>query len=307
MFKEGASMYDLIIVGCGPAGMSAALYAGRANKSVLILDGKSYGGQIINASLVENYPGIDNISGFDFATNLFNQIKKLGIEIKFERVIQVKRNEVITDNNNYSTKSIILATGCSYRKIGIKDEDKYLGKGLSYCATCDGNFYRDKVVAVIGGGNTALEDAIYLSNIAKCVYLIHRRDIFRGEDKYLEYIKSLSNVELILNSQLLEIIGNDVITGIKVKNNDGSIKLLDIDGLFIAIGQVPNSQCFSKNIEIDKDGYIISSDGVHTNIDGIYVAGDVRVKDLRQLTTAISDGAISATVAIKEMEDIYGK
>ncbi len=300
-------MYDLIIVGCGPAGMSAALYAGRANKSVLILDGKSYGGQIINASLVENYPGIDNISGFDFATNLFNQIKKLGIEIKFERVIQVKRNEVITDNNNYSTKSIILATGCSYRKIGIKDEDKYLGKGLSYCATCDGNFYRDKVVAVIGGGNTALEDAIYLSNIAKCVYLIHRRDIFRGEDKYLEYIKSLSNVELILNSQLLEIIGNDVITGIKVKNNDGSIKLLDIDGLFIAIGQVPNSQCFSKNIEIDKDGYIISSDGVHTNIDGIYVAGDVRVKDLRQLTTAISDGAISATVAIKEMEDIYGK
>ena len=300
-------MYDLIIVGCGPAGMTAALYAGRANKSVLILDGKSYGGQIINASLVENYPGIDNISGFDFATNLFNQIKKLGIEIKFERVIQVKRNEVITDNNNYSTKSIILATGCSYRKIGIKDEDKYLGKGLSYCATCDGNFYRDKVVAVIGGGNTALEDAIYLSNIAKCVYLIHRRDIFRGEDKYLEYIKSLSNVELILNSQLLEIIGNDVITGIKVKNNDGSIKLLDIDGLFIAIGQVPNSQCFSKNIEIDKDGYIISSDGVHTNIDGIYVAGDVRVKDLRQLTTAISDGAISATVAIKEMEDIYGK
>ena len=300
-------MYDLIIVGCGPAGMSAALYAGRANKSVLILDGKSYGGQIINASLVENYPGIDNISGFDFATNLFNQIKKLGIEIKFERVIQVKRNEVITDNNNYSTKSIILATGCSYRKIGIKDEDKYLGKGLSYCATCDGNFYRDKVVAVIGGGNTALEDAIYLSNIAKCVYLIHRRDIFRGEDKYLEYIKSLSNVELILNSQLLEIIGNDVITGIKVKNNDGSIKLLDIDGLFIAIGQVPNSQCFSKNIEIDKDGYIISCDGVHTNIDGIYVAGDVRVKDLRQLTTAISDGAISATVAIKEMEDIYGK
>ena len=300
-------MYDLIIVGCGPAGMSAALYAGRANKSVLILDGKSYGGQIINASLVENYPGIDNISGFDFATNLFNQIKKLGIEIKFERVIQVKRNEVITDNNNYSTKTIVLATGCSYKKIGIKDEDKYLGKGLSYCATCDGNFYRDKVVAVIGGGNTALEDAIYLSNIAKCVYLIHRRDIFRGEDKYLEYIKSLSNVELILNSQLLEIIGNDVITGIKVKNNDGSIKLLDIDGLFIAIGQVPNSQCFSKNIEIDKDGYIISSDGVHTNIDGIYVAGDVRVKDLRQLTTAISDGAISATVAIKEMEDIYGK
>ena len=300
-------MYDLIIVGCGPAGMTAALYAGRANKKVLILDGKSYGGQIINASLVENYPGIDNISGFDFATNLFNQIKKLGIEIKFERVIQVKRNEVITDNNNYSTKSIILATGCSYRKIGIKDEDKYLGKGLSYCATCDGNFYRDKVVAVIGGGNTALEDAIYLSNIAKCVYLIHRRDIFRGEDKYLEYIKSLSNVELILNSQLLEIIGNDVITGIKVKNNDGSIKLLDIDGLFIAIGQVPNSQCFSDNIDVDNNGYIISSDGVHTNIDGIYVAGDVRVKDLRQLTTAVSDGAISATVAIKEMEDIYGK
>ena len=300
-------MYDLIIVGCGPAGMSAALYAGRANKKVLILDGKSYGGQIINANIVENYPGIDNISGFDFATNLFNQIKKLGIEIKFERVIQVKRYEVITDNNNYSTKSIILATGCSYRKIGIKDEDKYLGKGLSYCATCDGNFYRDKVVAVIGGGNTALEDAIYLSNIAKCVYLIHRRDTFRGEDKYLEYIKSLSNVELILNSQLSEITGNDVITGIKVKNNDGSIKYIDIDGLFIAIGQVPNSQCFSNLIDVDNNGYIISSDGVHTNIDGIYVAGDVRVKDLRQLTTAISDGAISATVAIKEMEDIYGK
>ena len=176
-----------------------------------------------------------------------------------------------------------------------------VGKGVSYCATCDGNFYKDKIVAVNGGGNTALEDAIYLSNLAQKVYLIHRRDEFRGEQKYLEELKKKDNVEFILNANIIKLNGEDRLESIDVKQND-EVKTIDIDGLFIAIGQEPKNEIFSNLINLN-NGYIDSIDGVHTNVDGIYVAGDTRVKELRQLTTAVSDGAIAATTAIKEMED----
>jgi len=295
-------MYDLIIVGAGPAGLTCALYALRANKRVLVLEAKNYGGQIINAHKIENYPGIPSISGFDFATNLYNQVKELGLEIKYETVIRIDENKsVVTNKDSYSAKAIVLATGSVNRKLKIDKEEEYVGKGLSYCATCDGNFYKDKIVAVVGGGNTALEDALYLSSICNKVYVIHRRDIFTGEDKYLEELKNKVNVDFILNSNVVKLNGDDSLQSIDIKHIDGSIKQIAIDGLFIAVGQEPKNQIFANIIKLDKFGYIESIDGVHTNVDHIYVAGDARVKNLRQLTTAVSDGAIAATTAIKEM------
>ena len=291
-------MYDIIIVGAGPAGMTSALYALRANKKVLVLEAKSYGGQIINANLVENYPGLPNVSGFEFANNLYNQIKDLGVELKYETVIRIEEDKrVITNKDSYKGKAIILATGVENRKLNIDKEEEFIGKGISYCATCDGNFYKKKDVAVVGGGNTALEDALYLSNICNKVYLIHRRDSFRGESKYLDELKSKSNVEIITNSNVIKINGNDKLESIELDNGN----ILEISGLFIAVGQEPKNEIFKNIIELD-NGYIASVDGVHTNIDGIYVAGDTRVKDLRQLTTAVSDGSIAATTALKEMK-----
>ena len=295
-------MYDIIIVGAGPAGLTSALYARRAGKKVLVLEAKTYGGQIINTSSIENYPALPNVSGFDFATNLYNQVKDLGTEIKFETVIRIEEDKtVVTNKDKYQAKSIILATGAENRKLNLDKEAELVGKGVSYCATCDGNFYKDKIVAVNGGGNTALEDAIYLSNLAKKVYLIHRRDEFRGEQKYLEELKKKDNVEFILNANIIKLNGEDRLESIDIKQND-EVKTIDIDGLFIAVGQEPKNEIFANLINLN-NGYIDSIDGVHTNVDGIYVAGDTRVKELRQLTTAVSDGAIAATTAIKEMED----
>ena len=295
-------MYDTIIVGAGPAGLTAALYALRANKKVLVLEGKSFGGQILNATKVENYPGIESISGFDFANNLYNQVKKLGATFIFETVLNIKENkEVITHNNTYTGKSIILATGSENRKLNIEGETNLLGKGVSYCATCDGHFYKNKIVAVNGGGNTALEDAIYLSTIAKKVYLIHRRDEFKGEEKYLDELKNKENVKFILNTTITKINGEDKLESIVINMNNSESTLM-IDGLFIAIGQEPKNQMFNNIVDLDEKGYFISEDGLHTKVDGIYIAGDARSKSLRQLTTAVSDGSIAATTAIKEMK-----
>lgn len=297
-------MYDIIIVGAGPAGLTAALYALRANKKVLLFEAKTYGGQIINANKIENYPGVEEISGFDYATTLYNQVKKLGGEFKFETVIRIEAdNTVKTNNGEYHAKSIILSTGSENRKLNIEKEAEYVGKGISYCATCDGNFYRNKTVAVVGGGNTALEDAIYLSNLVEKLYLIHRRDEFRGDEKLLDELKEKENVEFILNSNVVKLNGEEKLESILIRNNNGEEKEIKVDGLFIAVGQTPKNEIFKNIVELDEKGYIISEDGVHTSHKGIYVAGDTRVKDLRQLTTAVSDGAIAATVAIKESKE----
>lgn len=296
-------MYDLIIIGAGPAGLTAALYAARSNKKVLLLESKTYGGQIINAHQIENYPGIPNISGFDYATNLFNQVKNLGVDMKFETALKIDKNKNVTTNKStYQTKAIILATGGEYKKLGLKEEEKYIGKGVSYCATCDGNFYKNKNVAIIGGGNTALEDAIYLSNIAKKVYIIHRRELFRGERKYIEELANKNNIEFIFNSNVIKLNGNETLESIDIIDDNKNIRNINISGLFIAIGQKPQNEKFKDLIKLNSYGYIESPDGVHTNIKGIYVAGDAREKHLRQLTTAVADGANSATIAIEEME-----
>ena len=295
-------MYDIIIVGAGPAGLTAAIYALRAKKKILIFEAKTYGGQIATAALVENYPGFESISGSDFSENLYNQVLKLGGAVKFETVLKIEENNiVITKNGKYESKAIILATGADKRKLHIEKEEELAGKGVSYCATCDGLFYKNKIVAVAGGGNTALEDALYLSNIAKKVYLIHRRDSFRA-DQYVKELEEKDNVEFVYNSNVIKLYGTEKIESIDLKNkNSEKITNLEVDGLFIAVGQEPKNQIFSDVIELDKNGYIKTEDGVHTSKEKIYVAGDARAKELKQLVTATSDGAIAATTAIREM------
>lgn len=295
-------MYDIIVIGAGPAGLTAAIYASRAKKKVLVLEAESYGGQIINTLNIENYPAIAHISGYDFATNIYNQALDLGAEIKFEKVINIENNsikKVITSNNSYETKTVIIATGCGIKKLNIDNEDKFIGKGVSYCATCDGAFYKKKNVAVVGGGNTALEDTLYLSNIVNIVYLIHRRDSFRGEEVYYSKLKKKDNVHFILNSNVTKLIGNELLEKIEVTDNNGKKSIISVSGLFVAIGRVPENANFAKLVDVDKSGYIISSENCNTKIDGIFVAGDCRVKKLRQLVTAASDGALAATEAIK--------
>lgn len=295
-------MYDIIIVGAGPAGMTAAIYARRADKKVLVLEAKSYGGQIINTLDIENYPVEEHITGFDFATKLYNQIKNLGAEIIFEKVTEIRDNGsfkgVITNKNIYKTKTIILATGSLNRKLGLSGEDELVGKGISYCATCDGAFYKKKKVAVVGGGNTALEDALYLTDIAETVYLIHRRDKFRGYDSTVNLLRDKKNIEFIYNSNITKLNASNRLESIEVTDSDGNITNIDIDGLFIAVGRIPENEFFSKVINLDNTGYVVANEDCKTNIPGIFVAGDNRTKTVRQLVTATSDGAIAANGAI---------
>lgn len=295
-------MYDIIIVGAGPAGLTSAIYARRAMKSVLVLEALSYGGQIINTLSIENYPAMPGVSGFDFATNLYNQAKNLGADIKFEKVLEIKDGslkKVVTSKEEYECKCVIIATGCENRKLGLPLEEELTGRGISYCATCDGNFYKGKIVAVVGGGNTALEDALYLSDIASKVYLIHRREEFRGEESTLNLLKKKGNIEFILNSNVTKLVGNEKLEKIIV-NDD---KEVEVSGLFVAIGKIPENENFRKLIDLDDNGYIDSSEDCHTNVSGIFVAGDARKKDLRQLVTATSDGAVAANEAIKYINE----
>ena len=296
-------MYDIIIIGAGPAGLTAAIYARRASKNVLVLEAKSYGGQIINTLDIENYPVEAHISGFDFATKLYNQTKELGAEIKFEKVVDINDKgqvkEVITTKNTYTSKAVIIATGSENRKLGIEKEAELIGKGISYCATCDGAFFRKKNVAVVGGGNTALEDALYLSDLVNKVYLIHRRDEFRGEESTVRRLKEKENIEFVYNSNVTKLNANERLESIEVTNKDGSTRTIEVDGLFVAVGRIPENENFAKLINLDNSGYIIANEDCKTNVAGIFVAGDNRTKEVRQLVTATSDGAIAATAAIK--------
>lgn len=297
-------MYDIIIIGAGPAGMTSAIYACQARKKVLLLEKEAFGGQILKADKVKNYPGYEEISGFDYSNKLYSQVKKLNPDIKFEEVLQIKNNknskEVITSKGNYISKSIIIATGAESRKLGINNEDRLLGKGISYCATCDGMFFKDKIVAITGGGNNAIDEAIYLSNIVEKLYVIYRRKEFRIEATNLNELKEKDNVEFIMDSNIIDIKGKEKLESITILNNTSKEeKNLVIDGLFIAIGHIPVSSICNNLIELDEKGYIISDETCKTNIEGIFVAGDIRIKDIRQLTTACSDGTVAALQACK--------
>jgi len=297
-------MHDIIVVGGGPAGMTAAIYARRAGKSVLVLEALSCGGQILNTPDIENYPVEAHISGFDFSQKVYEQAKGLGAEFAFEKAVELRVEgdvkTVVTTRGEHQARAVILATGSANRKLGLEDEDRLVGRGISYCATCDGNFYRKKVVAVVGGGNTALEDAQYLADLAEKVYLIHRRDSFRGEEMNVERLKEKGNVEFVYNANVTRLIAEKRLKAIEVTDKlDGSVRTIDVNGLFIAVGRVPENQNFASLVQLDEAGYAVAGEDCHTATPGIFVAGDNRTKALRQLVTATADGAMAATEAVK--------
>jgi len=301
-------MYDIIIIGAGPAGLTAAIYARRANKKTLVLEATTYGGQIISTLDIENYPAEPKITGVELAKKMYNQAKELGAEIEFEKVIEIVENGetkiVRTEDDEYETKAVIIATGTETRKLGLENEAALVGRGISYCATCDGNFYKGKTVAVAGGGSGALYEALYLSDIVEKLYLIHRRNEFRGEEALVKSLEEKGNVEFILGSNIIKINGTEKLDSIEVSNEQGEVRTLAVDGLFVAIGREPKND-FAKNIVKDDAGYIEASEDCKTNIEGVFVAGDTRTKSTRQIVTATADGAVAANAAIKYLNGGY--
>ena len=295
------NIYDSIIIGAGISGMTAAIYLKRYNLNVLIIEKEIPGGQISKASLIENYPGIKKTDGITFSTNLLNQIEELGLKINYEEVIEIKEENdlkiVKTNNNEYKTKTIIIATGRRPRPLNI-GEEKYIGKGLSYCATCDGMFYKDEDVIIVGGGNSALEESLYLSDICKKVTILNRSDKLKADTILLEKVEKRNNIEIIYNEEIKEIKEeNDKIKSIITKNN----KEIKGSGLFVYIGLIPNTEIF-KNIKTE-NGYILVNNNQETNIKGIYAIGDVIKKSLYQLVTAASDGALAANNIKNNIEE----
>lgn len=296
-------MADIIIVGAGPAGLSAAIYARRAGMNTVVYEAESYGGQIINTPEIENYPAIAKISGFDFADGLYKQAEALGAEIKFDKVTEIKPVEggfeVATEySGTENCKAVVLAVGAKNRHMGIAREEELTGKGVSYCATCDGAFYKGKTVAVTGGGNTAVEDAIYLCGMAEKVYLVHRRNEFRAEETLVNAAKAIENLEFVTPYVVKELKGEPKLSSVVLENReDGSEKKLTVDGLFVAIGQEPATASF-KDLVTLSGGYIEAGEDCKTNIPGIFAAGDGRTKKVRQLTTACADGAVAALAAV---------
>lgn len=293
---------DIIVIGAGTAGLTAAIYGQRAGKQVLLLEEGIYGGQIVNTPEIENYPGIQQISGFQFAMNLYEQATALGAELETGKVMEIiDRNNykiVRTETAEYNCGAVIIATGAKNRKLGIQGEEALTGRGISYCATCDGAFYKDKAVAVVGGGNTALGDADYLANSCRQVYLIHRREEFRGDVSLAEQLKQRENVTFILNSVVTDCRAGERLEKIIVEDVvSGEQQELSVDGMFVAIGQVPENQAFDNLVELDGQGYIVSGEDCRTMSPGIYAAGDCRTKTVRQLTTAAADGAVAALAA----------
>ena len=296
-------MFDIIIAGGGPAGLTAAIYARRAAKTVLVLEAATCGGQIINTPDIENYPVAMHISGMEFGKRLEAQAKELGAEIKFERVLGIESSStektVLTKKNRYTGKALILSTGSENRKLGLEHEDKLVGRGISYCATCDGAFYKNKTVAVVGGGNTALEDALYLTDLAETVYLIHRRDELRGDEATAALLREKKNLKLILSSNVTKLNAGKRLESIEVTDRDGNVSTLEVNGLFVAVGRIPENQSFAQVVALDDGGYIPAGEDCRTNVPGIFVAGDNRAKAVRQLVTATADGAVAATEAVK--------
>lgn len=295
-------MVDIIVIGAGPAGLTSAIYAMRAGLSVTVFEKSIYGGQVASTSEVENYPAVQKISGVEFSNNIYNQAVAQGVDIQFDEVEEInlegKIKVVKTSSGEHKAKAIILANGVERRKLGCVGEEKFTGRGVSYCATCDGAFFKDKEVAIVGGGNTALEDALFLANNCTKVYLIHRRDSFRGEEVLEKSVKARKNIEILYSHGVEKIEGEKTVSKIEVKNLKTEEKrLIDVSGIFIAIGLKPNNKMFENVIDLDEGGYIISDESCTTSVEGVYVAGDSRTKFLRQIITAASDGAIAAVQA----------
>ncbi len=303
--------FDVIIIGAGTAGLSAAVYAARASRKVLVLEESAYGGQIVYSPEVENYPGISHVSGFQFASGLYGQAAsnqeavrlavRYGAEIRFEKAsgIEILKEDeghkiVLTDKTSYKTKSVIIATGSRSRRMGLDGEEKLTGAGISYCATCDGAFFKERTVAVLGGGNTALEEAVYLSGLCRKVYIIHRRNEFRAEQKLVEQLRQKKNIEYLLNCSVTALNGAEKLESVEL--SDG--RVIEAAALFVAIGREPQNDICKGLLELDEYGYIIAGEDCRTSVKGIFAAGDCRTKQVRQLVTAASDGAVAALAAI---------
>ena len=300
-------IYDCIVIGGGPAGLSSAIYLRRALKSVLLIEKGVFGGQITTSPKVENYPGFKEISGLELGTKMYEQSKELGVETMYGEVSKITKNEdlfqVFVGDKQYQSKVVIYATGASPRKLGVLNEEKLVGSGISYCATCDGAFFKGKTVCVVGGGNTAVDDALYLSNVAQKVYVIHRRDTFRGEPVKVAILKEKENVSCIMNATEKEVIGDSQVKQI-VLNVKGKEQTLDVDGIFVAIGQVPNTTILEDFVPLNDNGYIKTNLQLETSVAGFYAAGDVREKQVRQLTTATNDGTIASVMAIEYLNTL---
>lgn len=301
-------MYDVIVVGGGPAGLTAALYVARAGKSVLVLERENLGGQITYAPLVENYPGLPKMQGSQFAEQLADQAREQGAHIKEEEVIGLRTQgpvlEVTTTGARYSCTALILATGVSHRKLGLAGEDDLLGMGVSYCAVCDGAFYQDRPVAVVGGGDTALEEARFLAERCSKVTLIHRRDLFRGEHRLVKQVQERPNVEIRLSCVPTALVERDgELAALRVKNvKSGQEEKLAVDGLFVAVGHQPHSQVFANLVMTDDAGYFVVREDGSTSLPGVFAAGDCRAKEVRQLTTAVGDGAVAGLSACRYVD-----
>lgn len=304
-------MYDIVIIGSGPAGLSSAIYAQRAGLRTVVIEKNYFGtGQIAESERVDNYPGLYGENGFDLGEKFRTHAESLGAEFLEGEVVKISKKDadygILLDNGSaLDTHTIIYAVGTEHRKLGVEGEKEFSGRGVSYCAVCDGAFYRDKITAVAGGGDTALGDAVLLSKFAKKVYLIHRRDKFRANKTLQQRVENIPNVEILLDSQITKISGTNKVEKITVLQN-GESGEINADGVFVAVGSVPNSAIIRDLVDIDKNGYIIADEDGVTSAQGIFVAGDVRTKKLRQVVTAVSDGANCVLSAEEYLQKNFG-
>ena len=301
-------MYDIIIIGAGPAGLTAALYARRANKNVLVIEKETFGGQITFSPKVENIPGFEALSGNEFAEKLVDQVLNQGAEVESAEVLEIQNGKiktVVTDDGERQAKAVIVATGAKHRVLGLADEEKFIGNGISFCAVCDGAFYTGKNVVVVGGGNSALQEALMLSDLAKQVYLVQNLDFLTGEKKLAEQVLAKANVHLMLGTVLDGYLGDNDLTGVRIRKvSDGQTEQIKADGVFLAVGLMPQNEPFSKVLPLNEQGYAISDENCLCGTDGIFVAGDCREKKIRQVTTAAADGAVAALAACSYLEEL---
>lgn len=300
-------MYDIVIIGAGTAGLTAAVYGARAGKSVLVVEAENFGGQITASPRVENYPGIASISGNEFAANLLDQALGLGVQAELERVIGVTCEQghklVITEENAYPCLSVIVAAGVKHRTLGLAREAELTGEGVSYCAVCDGAFFKGRDVAVAGGGSTAVSDALFLSEYCRRVTLIHRREQFRAEEALVRQLRLRKNVDFLLDSRVTALQGGSSLEGVRVENlRTQEERFLAVEGLFVAVGQVPDSSAFAELLDLDAEGYLIAGEDCRTSCEGIFAAGDCRTKQVRQLATAAGDGAVAGLAAVQYIQ-----
>ena len=301
--------YDVIIIGGGPAGYAAALYTVRSGFSTLVIERMAAGGQMNETVQIDNYPGFDDgIDGFSLGMKMQNGALRFGAETKYAEVRSVELRtpvkQIETDDGIYTAKAVIIATGAGHKHLGVAHESELVGKGVGYCASCDGMFYRGKTVAVVGGGNSAAADALVLSRIAKKVYLIHRRDSLRATKVYHDPLEKAENVEFVWNSEVSELLHGEKLTGVMVKDTgSGAQRELELDGLFISIGRDPATQLFRGQLELDERGYIVAGESTETSLPGVYAVGDVRTKAVRQIVTAASDGAVAAHYVEEYLKD----